>query len=55
MDVIEIVAQISNLPCGRLPIGPARLKCALLALKGLKLALMEAGVPVSSYVGDDEL
>jgi nitrogen fixation NifU-like protein len=35
-------------------IGPARLKCALLALKGLKLALMQAGVPVSSYVDDED-
>jgi nitrogen fixation NifU-like protein len=35
-------------------IGPARLKCALLALKGLKIALLQAGVDVSSYVGDDE-
>jgi nitrogen fixation NifU-like protein len=36
-------------------IGPARLKCALLALKGLKVALMQAGVPVSSYRDDDDL
>jgi nitrogen fixation NifU-like protein len=35
-------------------IGPARLKCALLALKGLKMALIQAGVPVSSYVDDDD-
>lgn len=35
-------------------IGPARLKCALLALKGLKLALMQTGVPVSSYLDDDD-
>jgi len=35
-------------------IGPARLKCALLALKGLKVALLQAGVSVSSYVGDDD-
>jgi nitrogen fixation NifU-like protein len=35
-------------------IGPARLKCALLALKGLKLALMQAGVAVGSYVGDED-
>ncbi len=34
-------------------IGPARLKCALLALKGLKMALIQAGVPVSSYMDDD--
>ena len=35
-------------------VGPARLKCALLALKGVKLAMMQAGVPVGSYVHDDE-
>jgi nitrogen fixation NifU-like protein len=35
-------------------IGPARLKCALLALKGLKMALIQAGVPISSYVEDED-
>lgn len=35
-------------------VGPARLKCALLALRGLKMALTEAGVPVTSYVDEDE-
>ena len=35
-------------------IGPARLKCALLALKGLKMALIQAGAPVGSYVDDED-
>jgi nitrogen fixation NifU-like protein len=35
-------------------VGPARLKCALLELRGLKMALTEAGVPVTSYVDEDE-
>jgi nitrogen fixation NifU-like protein len=35
-------------------VGPARLKCALLALRGLKMALTEAGVPVTSYLDEDE-
>ncbi|HEX6607636.1 MAG TPA: SUF system NifU family Fe-S cluster assembly protein [Chloroflexia bacterium] len=35
-------------------VGPARLKCALLALRAVKMALTEAGVPVTSYVDEDE-
>jgi nitrogen fixation protein NifU and related proteins len=35
-------------------IGPARLKCALLALRGIKLALAQAGIPVTSYVDEAE-
>jgi nitrogen fixation protein NifU and related proteins len=34
-------------------IGPARLKCALLALRGVKLALAQVGIPVTSYVDED--
>src|SRR5690349_12261419 len=35
-------------------IGPARLKCALLALRGVKLALAQVGVSVTSYVDEAE-
>ncbi len=34
-------------------IGPARLKCALLGLRGVKLALAQAGIEVTSYVDED--
>jgi len=34
-------------------VGPARLKCALLALRGVKMALTAAGIPVTSYVDED--
>ncbi len=34
-------------------VGPARLKCALLALRGVKMALTQAGIPVTSYVDED--
>jgi nitrogen fixation protein NifU and related proteins len=32
----------------------ARMKCALLSLGLLRLALVEAGIPVSKYIEDDE-
>ncbi|HMA38226.1 MAG TPA: SUF system NifU family Fe-S cluster assembly protein [Chloroflexia bacterium] len=35
-------------------IGPARLKCALLGLRGVKMALAQAGVPITSYTDTDE-
>jgi nitrogen fixation protein NifU and related proteins len=35
-------------------VGPARLKCALLALRGVKMALAEAGIPVTSYADEPE-
>jgi nitrogen fixation NifU-like protein len=35
-------------------IGPARLKCALLALRGVKMALAQMGIPVTSYVDEAE-
>lgn len=34
-------------------IGPARLKCALLALRGVKMALAEVGVEVTSYADEN--
>src|SRR4051812_37593023 len=33
-------------------IGPARLKCALLALRGVKMAFAQLGIPVTSYVDE---
>ncbi|HUS15458.1 MAG TPA: SUF system NifU family Fe-S cluster assembly protein [Chloroflexia bacterium] len=35
-------------------VGPARLKCALLGLRGVKMALAQAGVPITSYVDEHE-
>jgi len=33
-------------------IGPARLKCALLALRGVKMAFAQMGIAVTSYVDE---
>ena len=34
-------------------IGPARLKCALLALRGVKVALAQTGIAVPSFMDDE--
>jgi len=35
-------------------VGPARLKCAVLGLRGLKMALAQAGVAITSYADEPE-